>query len=188
MQYPRAGPPIARELLERFDAEVDGWPARVAEAEDAAVQLEMRVQRHTKGARREEDLTEQARQAREEADRLASAPSPRPFAECMNKSRLFFHTDKRKDSALSAEQLAAQFSQASDAWECLDACRTHFCLLRGFRAKAQVAAEAAGKESGSDVDDWHDHSHVALSSTATSSLPLPSAAWDLSVRRNGAIK
>ena len=116
------------------------------------MQLKMRAQCHTNGARREEDLTEQNRQTREEANRLAAAPAPRPFAECMNKSRLFFHTDRRKDSALSAEQLAAQFSQVQDAWECLDACRLQFQLLRQFRAKAQAATDAAEEECG-DSDE-----------------------------------
>ena len=56
----------------------------------------------------------------------------------MQKSRMFFHTDKRlHDKSASDEEKAAQFASANEAWDQLNACRSHFQELRQFQAKKQ---------------------------------------------------
>jgi len=134
-QYPAAGPPLDRSLMQQFDAEVSEWRTSVGQAQLRASDLEQRVQLGSSDAD-----PAAAQQARMEADELSTA-SPRSFAQCMNKSRMFFHTDKRQhDQTASAEEKAAQFSQVNEAWDCLSACRMRFQELRDFRAKAAAAA------------------------------------------------
>jgi DnaJ-class molecular chaperone len=58
----------------------------------------------------------------------------------MNKSKLFFHPDKRKhNQQTSKEEQAAQFAQAKEAWACLSACRSRFQELRTFRDRVQAS-------------------------------------------------
>ena len=129
--YPAAGPPLDRSTLQQFDAEVSEWQAAVVEAERHASRLESCVQ---DGSSQADPVA--AQQARAAADELAAAP-PRGFAQCMNKSRVFFHTDKRKgrDQDGSADDQTAQFAQVNEAWDCISACRARFQELRGFQAR-----------------------------------------------------
>ena len=75
-----------------------------------------------------------AQQARTKANMFATSAEPRGFAQCMNKSRMFFHADKRgRDQVTDASTQTAQFSQVKDAWDLLGTCRLLFKQLRGFR-------------------------------------------------------
>ena len=129
-QYPDAGPSITRSVLHQWDEELEKWQAKVNNTERKARKLERRVQR---GDSRADPAA--AQQARAKANMLAASAEPRGFAQCMNKSRMFFHSDKRgRDQATDASTQTSQFSQVKDAWDRLSACRLLFRQLRGFRA------------------------------------------------------
>jgi hypothetical protein len=56
------------------------------------------------------------------------------------RSCAFFHTDKRlHEQGTSATEQAAQFAQAKEAWDELNACRTHFQELREFQQKGAAS-------------------------------------------------
>ena len=128
-RYPAAGPPLDRSMLQQFDAEVSDWQAAVEQAERQASRLESDVEDGSSQA----DMVA-AQHARAAAEELAAAGPPRGFVQCMNKSRVFFHTDKRKgrDQDGSADDQAAQFAQVNEAWDCISACRACFQELRGL--------------------------------------------------------
>jgi hypothetical protein len=67
----------------------------------------------------------------------------------MNKSRMFFHADKRgHDQTTDGEQQSTQFSQVNAAWSCLHSCRSLFKQLRTFRAEfAQAAYDTDSSDS-----------------------------------------
>jgi hypothetical protein len=139
-QYPDAGPPITRSMLKELDEELDRWQSEVDQAECWARELERRVQRGDPHA----DLAA-AQQARNKANEVATTPEPRGFAQCMNKSRMFFHSDKRgHDQTTDREQQSTQFSQVNAAWNCLHSCRSLFKQLRTFRAEFAQAAHDTG--------------------------------------------
>jgi hypothetical protein len=125
--YPQAGPPLDRTTLSHWDDELSEWQTAVSQAEDKAQQLEQ----HDHDA-------ESVQLARTEADELR-ATLPRSFTQCMNKSRMYFHSDKRgHDLDTSTEDKTLQFSQVNDAWEYLTKCRTYFQELRAYQTKVNA--------------------------------------------------
>ena len=80
------------------------------------------------------------KKAQAEIDELAASGPPRSFEQRMNKSKMFFHPDKRKhDQQTSNKEQAAQFAQVKEAWACLSACRSRFQELRTFRDRVQAS-------------------------------------------------
>ena len=143
-QCPNAGPQLEYSTLEQFDQEASAWQRETEELERHAVRLE-----------EEQEQSAAARQARAAVThRQATVPPPRGFLQCMQKSRLFFHTDKRqRDTTASDEDKSAQFARVNGAWDELNACRLLFQELRGFRAKRKRAAKAAAAANGEDVEE-----------------------------------
>ena len=132
--YPAAGAPLDQASMRQLDEEVSSWRTAVQTARQQADELEESA---TSTAE-----VERAQQARAAVTKLAASP-PRSFAQRMNQSRVFFHTDKRRqDHSASAEEKNEQFGQAKDAWDCLSACRENFQQLTDYRQKKKDAAAA----------------------------------------------
>jgi hypothetical protein len=134
-QYPAAGPPTDHARMAQWDAEWSQWQAARAQAELHALEFE----RQANGEDATVDQQEQAKQARSAVDALTASP-PRDFTQAMRRSCAFFHTDKRlEERGTSAAERAAQFAQVKEAWDTLNACRTHFHELRQFQQKCAVS-------------------------------------------------
>jgi hypothetical protein len=57
----------------------------------------------------------------------------------MHASRMFFHMDKRlHDKSTSEQDKANQFARVNEAWDKLNACRSHFQELTHFRQKLEA--------------------------------------------------
>jgi hypothetical protein len=118
--------------MDQWDAEWSQWQAACTQAELHALEFERQAD--------EEDATvdqqERAKQARSAVGVRTSSP-PRDFTQAMRRSCAFFHTDKRlEEQGTSAGERAAQFAQVKEAWDTLNACRTHFQELRQFQQKS----------------------------------------------------
>ena len=134
-RYPAAGAPLDQASMRQLDEEVSSWRTAVQTARQQADELEESA---TSTAE-----VERAQQARAAVTKLAASP-PRSFAQRMNQSRVFFHTDKRRqDHSASAEEKNEQSGQAKDAWDRLSACRENFQQLTDYRQKKNDAAAAA---------------------------------------------
>jgi hypothetical protein len=134
-QYPAAGPPMDRARMTQWETEWNQWQAACAQAELRASELER--QANEEGAT--VDQQEQAEQGRSAVGTLTSSP-PRGFTLAMRRSCAFFHADKRlHEQGTSAAEQAAQFAQAKEAWDELNACRTHFQELREFQQKCAAS-------------------------------------------------
>jgi hypothetical protein len=134
-QYPAAGPSMDRARMAQWDAEWSQWQAACAQAELHASELE----RQAKEEGATVDQQEQAEQALSAVGALTSSP-PRDFTLAMRRSCTFFHSDKRlHEQGTSATEQAAQFAQAKEAWDELNACRTHFQELREFQQKCAAS-------------------------------------------------
>jgi hypothetical protein len=134
-QYPAAGPPMDRARMTQWETEWNQWQAACAQAELRASELERQV--NEEGAT--VDQQEQAEQGRSAVGTLTSSP-PRGFTLAMRRSCAFFHADKRlHEQGTSAAEPAAQFAQAKEAWDELNACRTHFQELREFQQKCAAS-------------------------------------------------
>jgi hypothetical protein len=140
---PAAGPPPDRDLLQLFEERSgwseDDWARECADAETHAAELESQLQLdEAAGVLRKKILKKQRRhaeRARNKADMLAARPHS--FTAAMKKSLRFFHSDKRTGSA--GED--AEFAQAKEAWDQLDACRISFQQLRAFQEQVAAAME-----------------------------------------------
>ena len=138
-----AGPPPNRDLLqlfeERSDWSEDDWAHECADAETHAAELKEQLQLDkAAGVLSKKILKEQrrrAKRARKQADILADRPHN--FTAAMKKSLRFFHSDKRTGGA----EEDAEFAQAKEAWDQLDACRIHFQQLRAYQEQMPAAME-----------------------------------------------
>ena len=138
-----AGPPPNRDLLqlfeERSDWSEDDWAHECADAETHAAELKEQLQLDkAAGVLSKKILKEQrrrAKRARKQADILAARPHN--FTAAMKKSLRFFHSDKRTGGA----EEDAEFAQAKEAWDQLDACRIHFQQLRAYQEQMPAAME-----------------------------------------------
>ena len=128
-QYADAGPPLDRDAMQQLDTELRQWHAALHAAQRRADELA--AQRAGSTA---------VKKAQAEIDELAASGPPRSFEQRMNKSKMFFHPDKRKhDQQTSNKEQAAQFAQVKEAWACLSACRSRFQELRTFRDRVQAS-------------------------------------------------
>jgi len=140
-QYPAAGPAFDFSLLEQFDEEASAWQQETAEMNRNATALEQAALLARKGEAEGDpaaaaEAEAEAREARAAVTERERHPPRGGFIQCMQKSRLFFHTDKRlHDTSASDEDKAAQFARCNEAWDQLSACRSRFQELRQFRAR-----------------------------------------------------